>query len=201
VLPAQHFLRLTGVDLSGELLERAAEIVRNGLSRFGPFDQYVEIIEAAAERGAQLTIVLEAAAALQQFLRPGLVLPEVGSGNAFFYIGKLGFRAGGVKDGSAGRGRGAPDPRTCEADLPIARPNVNSSAWCPALVLTEGLRPSDSPTRALARRFADALPRPLKLRWTSPKRLRREGGPVAWLARHARSHRGTSVRFMRQLLL
>ena len=32
------------------------------------------------------------------------------------------------------------------------------------LVLSEGLRPSDSPTRALARRFAGALPPPLKLR-------------------------------------
>ena len=31
-------------------------------------------------------------------------------------------------------------------------------------VLSEGLRPSDSPTRALARRFAGALPPPLKLR-------------------------------------
>ena len=51
------------------------------------------------------------------------------------------------------------------------------------LVSSEGLRPSDSPTRALARRFAGALPPPLKLRWTSPKRLRREGGPLAWLAR------------------
>ena len=32
------------------------------------------------------------------------------------------------------------------------------------LVLSEGLRPSDSPTRSLARRFAGALPPPLKLR-------------------------------------
>ena len=32
----------------------------------------------------------------------------------------------------------------------------------------EGLCPSDSPTRSLARRFAGALPPPLKLRWTPP---------------------------------
>src|SRR5688572_27498449 len=37
-------------------------------------------------------------------------------------------------------------------------------------ILTEGLRPSDSPARSLARRCAGALP-PLKLRWTSRSRL------------------------------
>src|SRR6185503_11243967 len=59
------------------------------------------------------------------------------------------------------------------------------------LVLSEGLRPSDSPTGALARRVVGALPPPLKLRRT--RRSLGEGGPIAWLARHARSHRGTSV--------
>ena len=54
-------------------------------------------------------------------------------------------------------------------------------ARAPPLVLSEGLRPSDSPTRALARRC-------------------RRRAPVAWLARQARSHLGTSVRFMRRLL-
>src|SRR5205085_2195636 len=48
-------------------------------------------------------------------------------------------------------------------------------------VLAEGLRPSDSPTRGLARRFDGSLPPPLKLRRT--RRSLGEGGPVAWLAR------------------
>ncbi len=51
------------------------------------------------------------------------------------------------------------------------------------LVLTEGLRPSDSPTRALARRCAGAL---------------RSRGSLAVLAR---SHLGMTVGFMRQLVV
>src|SRR5258705_3273180 len=55
-----------------------------------------------------------------------------------------------------------------------AAPHIWFNLRCPAnipghlsariLVLFEGLRPSNSPTRALARRFVGALPPPLKLR-------------------------------------
>src|SRR5882672_5508633 len=40
----------------------------------------------------------------------------------------------------------------------------------------EGLRPSDSPTRSLARRFAGALPPPLKLRRDLAEALRAKAG-------------------------
>ena len=41
---------------------------------------------------------------------------------------------------------------------------------------------------------------PLELPYTLSRAPLRRRAPVAWLARHARSHLGTSVRFMRQLL-
>jgi hypothetical protein len=122
VLPAEHLLRLAGVYLAGEFVERAAEIVGNRLAGFGPFHQHVEIVQASAERRAQLAILFEPAAPLHDLLRLGLIFPEVRSGDAFFYFCEFDFGAGGVKDGSAGPWRGAPDPRTCEADRPVAKP-------------------------------------------------------------------------------
>ena len=53
-------------------------------------------------------------------LGAGLILPEVRGGDAFFDLCEFGFGAGGVKDGSAGRWRGAPGLRACEAVLPVA---------------------------------------------------------------------------------
>ncbi len=52
VLAAEHLLDFAGVDLSGQLVEGAAEIVGDGLSRFGPFDEHGEIVDptAAASR-------------------------------------------------------------------------------------------------------------------------------------------------------
>jgi hypothetical protein len=122
MLAAEHLLGLAGVDLAAELVERAAEILRDRLAGFGPLDEDVQVVEASAERRAQLAILLDAAAPLQQLLRGRLVLPEIRCGNAFFDSSQFGVGAGGVKDGSAGRWRGAPDPRTCEADRPIGWP-------------------------------------------------------------------------------
>src|SRR3982751_867247 len=95
------------------------------------------------------------------------------------------------------------------------------SGWCgqafesaAVLVSSEGRRPSDSPTRALARRFAAALrsrgslatlariavcemrsglvrgASPLGLPDTRSRAALRRRAPFAWLARDARSHRG-----------
>jgi hypothetical protein len=125
VLAAEHLLGFTGVDLRGQLIERTAEIVSNRFSRLGPLDEHMEVVEAASERLTQLAIFFEPATALHDFLRLDLILPEIGGGNALFDGGEFGFGAGGVKDGFAGPWRGAPDPRTCEADRPIARPTVS----------------------------------------------------------------------------
>jgi hypothetical protein len=120
VLAAEHLLGLAGVDERRQFVERAAEVVADRLAGFGPLDEDVEIVEAAPQRLAQVAIFLEPAAALEDFLGAGLILPEVRSGNAFFDFREFVLGAGGVKDGSAGRWRGAPDPRACEAVLPVA---------------------------------------------------------------------------------
>jgi hypothetical protein len=77
----------------------------------------VQIVEPALQGVAQLHVLLEAAAALQQFLRVRLILPEVRGGDAFFYFCELDGGTSDVKGSSAGRRRVAPDPRTCEAGL------------------------------------------------------------------------------------
>jgi hypothetical protein len=116
VLAAEHFLGLASVNLRSELVERASEVVGHRFAGFGPFHQDVKVVELALQRVAQLHVLLEPAAALQELLRVRLVFPEVRFGDALFDLGQFDCGAGGVKDGSAGRRRGAPDPRTCEAD-------------------------------------------------------------------------------------
>src|SRR5690349_10989560 len=54
-------------------------------------------------------------------------------------------------------------------------------------IFIEGLRPSNSPTRALARRFDGSLPPPHAT--ARPRRRLGEGGPIAWLVRCARARR------------
>jgi len=83
----------------------------------------VEVVDLALQGLAQLDVLFEPAAALQQLLRARLVLPEVRSGDAFFYFCEFDCGASRVKDGSAGRRRVAPDPRACEADRPGAWSN------------------------------------------------------------------------------
>src|SRR5262249_22230810 len=61
----------------------------------------------------------------------------------------------------------------------IAANPIGRTKYPPAPVSSEGLRPSDSPTRSLARRFAG-----------SRRSASRDGGPFARLARGARSHVG-----------
>ena len=51
-----------------------------------------------------------------------------------------------------------------------------ANARRPFPVLPEGRRPSDSPTRALGRRFAGSLPPPLKLRRDLAEALRAKAG-------------------------
>src|SRR4051812_47290199 len=64
---------------------------------------------------------------------------------------------------------------TSARSVRVARSRARSRVW---------LRPSDSPARSLARRYG-RLPSASAESYgeTSPKRLRREGGPFAWLAR------------------
>jgi hypothetical protein len=112
VFATEHLLGFAGVDFLREVVQPSREIVGNGLAGLGPLHQYGEIVRTAAERVAELLVVLEAAPALQELLRGGLVLPEVRVGDAFFYLREFVGGTGGVKDDSADRMRGGPNPDT-----------------------------------------------------------------------------------------
>jgi hypothetical protein len=82
VLAAEHLLDLAGLDL---LLQRVQGLTELRVDRFAslcPLDEHAEVIAALPERGHQILILFEPAAALQDFLRFGLVLPEVWRGGA-----------------------------------------------------------------------------------------------------------------------
>jgi hypothetical protein len=122
VLAAEHLLGLAGVDLGGEVVERTPQIVGHRLAGLGPFGEHGKILEPLAQRFAEIAILLETAPPLQQLLRRRLVLPEVRGTDALLDVLQL---AGGmccVKDSSAGRRRGAPNPDTCEAVRPTGKP-------------------------------------------------------------------------------
>ena len=104
-----------GVHFGRQLVERPAQFIGHRLARFRPLDEHLQVLAAASQRLAESAVLLEAAAALQQLLGACLIFPEIRRGDAFFYLGEFLFGAGGVKDSSAGRRRGAPGLRTCEA--------------------------------------------------------------------------------------
>jgi hypothetical protein len=124
VLAAEHLLGLAGVDLRGEIVEGAAEVIGDRLPGLGPLDENGEVFQPLAQRLAEVVVLFEPAAALQQFLRRSLVLPEVRRRNAFFDGLQLAGGMCGVKGSSAGRRRDAPDPDTCEAVRPTGMPNL-----------------------------------------------------------------------------
>ena len=127
VLAAEHLLGLAGLDLGGEVVEPAREVVGNRLARVGPLDQHGEVLDAPVQRGAEVAILFQAAAALEELLRPDLILPEVRVGDARFDVRQFVRGLCGVKDSSAGRWRGAPGHRACEAVRQGERPYVRES--------------------------------------------------------------------------
>jgi hypothetical protein len=84
VLAAEHLLCFPGVDRRREIVEAAGKIIGHRLPRLGPFHQHREIVSPAPERVAQIAVLFEPAAALQQFLGRRLVLPEVRLGYTVF---------------------------------------------------------------------------------------------------------------------
>jgi hypothetical protein len=112
---AEHLLGFAGFDAAREIVEGAAEIVGHRLPGLGPLDEHGEVVHPPLQRVGEIEILLEPPAPLQQLLRAGRVLPEIRLGDLLFYSCELFGGTCGVKDGSAGRLRGARDPRTCEA--------------------------------------------------------------------------------------
>jgi hypothetical protein len=103
VLPAEHLLDFAGVDVALKRVERSAEILLDRLPRLGPLDQHPHVVGVLTQRLAELPVFFETAAALEDLLRVGLVVPEVGGGRQCFYLGKLGVETGDVKDSSGDR--------------------------------------------------------------------------------------------------
>jgi hypothetical protein len=119
VLAAEHLLRLAGVDARRQVVERPCEVLLDGLPRLCPLDEDGEVIGTLLQRAREIAILFEPAAPLQDLLRTRLVLPEIGRGDLCFYFRELFGGICGVKDSFAGRRRGAPGPRTCEAGRPV----------------------------------------------------------------------------------
>jgi hypothetical protein len=101
VLAAQHLLDLAGLYFLIESFEGLRELGVDRLAGLGPLDEHGEIVASLLERQHQIAILLEPAAALQDLLRFGLVLPEIGRGGARLEAGQLFVGAGDFKDSSA----------------------------------------------------------------------------------------------------
>jgi hypothetical protein len=101
VLAAEHLLDLAGVDLHLEAVQRLGELGVDRLARLRPLDEDGEVVALLAERQPELAILLQPAAALQDFLRFGLVFPEIRGGGAGFETGQFLVWASSLKDSSA----------------------------------------------------------------------------------------------------
>jgi hypothetical protein len=130
VLAAEHLLGFARRDLGAQLVEAAREIVGDGFTRLRPLDEDREVVDAALERLAHADVVFEAAAALEELLRAGLVLPEVRVGRLLLYLLEFVGRAGGVKDSSADRMRAGRDPDTGGAARRVGGPYSICEARC-----------------------------------------------------------------------
>ena len=101
--PATLPWKAHGVDLVFELVQAALEIGGHVLPAGRPLEQHAEVADTASERIAQLDVFTETAAALQGFLGLGLILPEVGRGDAGFERGEFVGTGSPVKDSSGDR--------------------------------------------------------------------------------------------------
>jgi hypothetical protein len=101
VLAAEHLLDLARLDLLIEGVEGDGELGVDRLARLGPLDEDGEVVALLPQRQDQIAILLEAAAALLDFLRFSLVFPEIGRGGASVEAGQLFVGSGGFKDSSA----------------------------------------------------------------------------------------------------
>jgi len=105
VLAAKHLFDLPGLHFLVEGIERLAKLGIHSFAGLGPFDQHGQVVAFLLERSDEVEILFEPAAALQHFLRVGLVLPEIGRRGARLEAGQFLRGFGGFKDSSADRQR------------------------------------------------------------------------------------------------
>ena len=102
VLAAEHLLGLGGLDFLLQLVERRAARSAPTSSPPRPTRRARRGRRCALlQRLAQREVVLDAAPPLHDLLRFGLVVPEVGLGDALLDLGQLLVEAGSLKDASA----------------------------------------------------------------------------------------------------
>jgi hypothetical protein len=89
VLAAEHLLDLRRFDFALQLVDAAREVGIDRLARLQPFGQHGEVLGASLQGVAQRDVLFEPAAALQQLLRFGLILPEVRFADARFDLADL----------------------------------------------------------------------------------------------------------------
>jgi hypothetical protein len=105
VLAAEHLLDFATLDEAGELLDAGSQIGGDILALAGPVEQHTKVVCLGSERRDQLDLFFDAAAALKDFLRLDLVVPEIRRRCAGLYLCELVTRAGGFKDNSGDRRR------------------------------------------------------------------------------------------------
>jgi hypothetical protein len=113
VLAAEHLLDLAAFDEPGEFLDSLREIGNDILALLAPVDEHGKIVAFGFQRRNQLDFFFDAAAALEDFLRFGLITPEVRGRCAGFYLRELFCRASGLKDNSGDPLRASRGPDIC----------------------------------------------------------------------------------------
>jgi hypothetical protein len=86
VFAAEHLLGFDGVDLRFDGVERLREIGGDVLAAPRPFEQDADVVDLLGEAVALLEIFSKAALPLERLLCVGLVVPEIGRGDAAFEL-------------------------------------------------------------------------------------------------------------------
>ena len=86
VLAAEHLLGFDGVDLRFERIERARQVAADILAAARPFEQDADVVDLLAEAVALFEVFGKAALPLKSLLCVGLVVPEIGGGDAAFEL-------------------------------------------------------------------------------------------------------------------
>jgi hypothetical protein len=82
VLAAEHLLDFAGLHFLRERVEGLGELGVDGFARLRPLDEDGEVVAFPGQRCDEVAVLLETTAALEDFLRLGLILPEIGSRRA-----------------------------------------------------------------------------------------------------------------------
>jgi hypothetical protein len=86
VLAAEHLPGFDGVDLRLDRVERLRQIGCDVLAAPRPFEQDADVVDLPGEAVALLQVFSKTALPLEGLLRFGLVVPEVGGGDAAFEL-------------------------------------------------------------------------------------------------------------------